>query len=222
MRRFLLLMLLPLPLAFSTSAGALTGQGESAKQYVLSAAKALGSARSFRLSGTIKESSGPESVDLVLFSNDDLNGSLTLGGDLVKVTRVDGTDYYQAPPAFWETVGKLPPTLAKSIGPDWISLSNASSSGLGSDFEIAPLASEIRSNSGLKIVGHQQVNGHAAVGVKTSSGSVLWIAVSRTPYPISEVEPGTSTGSGTLSFSGWNSFKLPTPPKRSFALSSLH
>lgn len=222
MRRISVVLLLPLVLGFATSVGAVTGRGESANQYVLAAGKALGSARSLRISGSIRESSGSEVVNLVIYSDNDLNGSLTIAGHLVDMTRIGETDYYRAPPAFWESAGKLPATLAKSLAPDWISLPNSSSDGMGTSFDFAGLVSSFESDPGLTLVGHQKVDGHTAVGVKTKNGDVLWVAASGKPYPISDVRPGTGTGSGTLTFSGWNAFKLPTAPKKSYALSSFH
>jgi len=71
-----------------------TSRGESAKQLVQAAAKALASARSLRMSGTISTSSGSTAVDFELFSNGDVEGSLTIGGQLVHVTVVNGTDYF--------------------------------------------------------------------------------------------------------------------------------
>jgi hypothetical protein len=199
---------------------AVTARGESAKQLVQAAAKALASAKSVRLSGSVSVSGGTESIDLVMFSNRDLKGSLTLAGDLVHITVVNGTDYYQAPPAYWQKVGRLPSTLAKQIAPDWISTPTSSTAGTGDSFQIALFASQIDSTTtGLTIVGHKKVDGHAAVGVRSSNGSVLWISTKGTPYPISEVQQGKS--GGNLSFSGWNTFKSPTAPKGAIPLSSL-
>ncbi|MGB9113011.1 MAG: hypothetical protein WCF24_09830 [Acidimicrobiales bacterium] len=198
---------------------AVLAHGESAKQLVQAAARAVASAKSIRLSGSVPVSGGTEIIDFVMFSNGDLEGSLTLMGDLVHITIVNGTDYYQAPPTYWQKVGGLPATLAKQIAPDWISTPTSSSAGTGDSFQIAPLASQIDSTTtGLTIVGHKKVDGHAAVGVRSSNGSVLWIATTGTPYPISEVQQGKS---GNLSFSGWNSFRSPTAPKGAIPLSSL-
>ncbi|MGA9078563.1 MAG: hypothetical protein WB383_09560 [Acidimicrobiales bacterium] len=214
-----LLLVLGALSASATSAGAVTSRGESAKQLVQAAAKALASARSLRMSGTIAKSGGSTAVDLELFSNGDVDGSLTIGGLLIHVTVVDGTDYFQASAAYWQKDGSLSATLAKSIAPDWISFPNSGSNGFGTSFEILPLASSLKATTGLSIVGHKKVDGHAAVGVKCSGGSVLWIAASGTPYPIVDSKQGT--GGGTLTFGGWNSFKLPKAPSKAIALSSL-
>jgi hypothetical protein len=196
-----------------------TSRGESAKQLVQAAAKALASARSLRMSGTISTSSGSTAVDFELFSNGDVEGSLTIGGQLVHVTVVNGTDYFQASAVYWQKEGSFPATLAKSIAPDWISFPNSGSNGFGTSFEIAPLATSLKETAGLSIVGHKKVDGHAAVGVKCSDGSVFWIAASGTPYPI--VDSKLGSGGGSLTFSGWNSFTLPKAPKKAIALSSL-
>ena len=171
------------------------------------------------MSGTIATSGGSTAVDFELFSNGDVDGSITSGGQLVHVTVVDGTDYLQASAAYWQKEGSLPATLAKSIAPDWVSFPNSGSNGFGTSFEIVPLAASLKSTTGLSIIGHKKVDGHAAVGVKCSGGSVLWIAASGTPYPIVDSKQGS--GGGTLTFGGWNSFKLPKAPKKAIALSSL-
>ena len=171
------------------------------------------------MSGTISTSSGSTAVDFELFSNGDVEGSLTIGGQLVHVTVVNGTDYFQASAVYWQKEGSFPATLAKSIAPDWISFPNSGSNGFGTSFEIAPLATSLKETAGLSIVGHKKVDGHAAVGVKGSDGEVLWIAASGTPYPILDSKKGS--GGGTVTFGGWNSFKLPKAPKKAIALSSL-
>jgi|GEM_PF-2957132 hypothetical protein len=116
-------------------------------------------------------------------------------------------------------IGSLPATLAKSIAPEWISFPNSGSNGFGTSFEIGSLAASLKATTGWSIVGHKKVDGHAAVGVKGSDGEVLWIAASGTPYPILDSKKGS--GGGTVTFGGWNSFKLPKAPKKAIALSSL-
>jgi len=214
-----LLLVLGALSASATSAGAVTSRGESAKQLVQAAAKALASARSLRMSGTMATSGGSTAVDFELFSNGDVDGSITSGGQLVHVTVVDGTDYLQASAAYWQKEGSLPATLAKSIAPEWISFPNSGSNGFGTSFEIGSLAASLKATTGWSIVGHKKVDGHAAVGVKGSDGEVLWIAASGTPYPILDSKKGS--GGGTVTFGGWNSFKLPKAPKKAIALSSL-
>ena len=46
----------------------------------------------------------------------------------------------------------------------------------------------------------------------------LWIATTGTPYPIEVVKLGS--GGARLTFSGWGSFSLPTPPTTVVALVS--
>ncbi len=198
---------------------AVSGHRESANQLVKAATKALASAKSVRLSGSINISGAPESLDLVMYANKDLDGSFTLQGYTVQVIVVGGTDYYRASAAWWQKAGGLPSKAAKSIGGHWMKTPASSSAGIGNSLEIAPLASGLGSTRGLSIVGHKKVGGRAAVGVKLSNGGVLWIAASGKPYPISEVKPSGNVG--TLSFRGWNSFPLPKAPKGAKSLSSL-
>ena len=148
MRRLLTTVLFPLLLLTLMGFGgrAVIPRGESAKQLVQAAAKALASAKSVRLFGSLPVSGGTEKIDFVMFSNRDLEGSLTLAGDLVDITVVNGTDYYRAPAAYWQKVGGLTATLAKQIAPDWISTPNSSSSGIGNSFQIASLAVPARLN----------------------------------------------------------------------------
>ena len=220
-RRLLLVLLVPLGILLAESGGgAVTGQSESANQFVKAAAQALTSARSFRMSGTLAASGGSSSVDLVLFSNNDVEGNLTGEGNLLHVVVVNGTDYFQASAAYWQKVGHLSLNLAKSIASDWISFPNSGPDGFGSSLGFSSLASSMKTDAGVSIVGHKKVDGHAAVGVKCTGGSVLWIAATGTPYPILEVKQGS--GGGSLKFSGWNSFKWPKAPKGAIALSSLH
>lgn len=54
------------------------------------------------MSGTMATSGGSTAVDFELFSNGDVDGSITSGGQLVPVTVVDGTDYLQASAAYWQ------------------------------------------------------------------------------------------------------------------------
>ncbi len=219
MHRRGIVLLVPLTLLLTAAGGrVVTRHSESAEQYVKAAAKALGSARSVRISGSIS-TSGVEHVDLVLFANGDLAGNVTVDGEVMQVRVVNGTDYFQAPAAYWEKVSKLPTATAKKLARYWVSTPNSGSSGFGTSLDIKPLAAQLGAAPGLSIVGHETVDGRAAVGVKSSRGGVLWIATSGTPYPIEEVEPGS--GGGSLTFSGWNSFGLPTPPKQAVALSSF-
>jgi hypothetical protein len=227
MRRLSIVVLMPLALVLMASGGRLVGHGQSAAQLAQAAAKAFGSAKSVRLSGSLATSTGSSNTpvgstkfDLVLYSNDDLEGSLTLKNLLIKIVLLNGIDYYQAPAAYWQEVGGLPATLAKRISPLWISTPNTSSAGFGDSFEIGSFSSQLNSTTtGAKFVGHEKVDGHAAIGVKLSNGAVLWVASSGTPYPLEEVKSGN--GAGTITFSGWNSFKLPTAPRGAVSLSSL-
>jgi hypothetical protein len=219
MRRYLPCLLVPIGFALVAPAGPFFApHNESAKQLVAAAAKALASANSVRISGTISESSGPEGVDVVIYGNRDLKGSLILDGDLVQITVVNGTDYYKASSAYWQKSG-APEKIAKQLAPDWLSTPNSSSSGLGDSLQLGYVSSQLASNTDFKIVGREKVDGQSAVGVSSSNGGVLWIAASGKPYPISETKKGN--GGGTLSFSGWNTFKLPTAPKGAIAMSSL-
>jgi hypothetical protein len=217
-RRLLLVSFVPLGLLLvAPSVFAVMGHSESANQFVKAAAKALASAKSVRISGTISVSGESESMDFVLFANKDLEGTLTLAGYPVHVIVVNGTDYYRGSAAWWHEVGGLPSADAKKIAGVWIKTPKSSSANIGNSFQIAPLASSLKATSGLAIVGHKKLDGRAAVGVKLSNGGVLWIASSGTQYPISEVKQGKSAAS--LSFSGWNSFALPKAPKGAIALS---
>ena len=212
MRRLALLLSMSLGLSLTAFGGrAVTSHSESANQFVKTAAKALASAKSVRLSGTIRVSGGSETLDLVLFSNGDFEGSLTLQGYPVHLIVLDATDYYKAPAAWWRKALGLSTTTAKEIAPYWVKAPKSAFAAIGNSFKIAALASSLRATSGLTIVGHEKIEGQSAVGVKSSQGGVLWIATSGAQYPISEVKAGS--GGGSLTFSGWDSFALPTAPK---------
>jgi hypothetical protein len=219
MRRATSVLLVPVAFVLTASGGwVASGYGESAKQYVEAAAKALGAARSLRIAGSTSVSAAGR-LDLVLYSDGDVQGGITLNGDLVQVRIVNRTDYFHASVAYWMKLGKLSTATAEQLASRWVSTPNSSASGFGSNLGIRRFAAEIAAASGLSIIGHRRIDGVATVGIRSSRGGELWIAATGTPYPIEEVKLGSSGAS--LTFSGWDSFKLPTPPSKVVALASL-
>jgi hypothetical protein len=67
-----------------------------------------------------------EVVNLVLYSNRDLQGTITLKGALVHIVVVNGTDYYKAPASYWHSVGSLSKATARPMASKWISTPNSS------------------------------------------------------------------------------------------------
>jgi hypothetical protein len=191
----------------------------SAKELVSYAANAIASAKSVRLSGVVVTGKSSESIDLEIFSNNDVSGTLTIGKTLLKVAVFGKTAYFQAPAGYWQSVGHLPATIAKEISPDWISMPNSGPDGFGTSFELGPLASSLRSSVGPSIVGSKKVDGQQATEVKFADGSLFWIANSSPHRPIETLQ--SSKGGGMLVFSGWNSFRVPPPPKHAVPLSSF-
>lgn len=191
----------------------------SARDLVSDAANAITAAKSFRLSGTIGMGNSEESVDIEIFSNNDLTGSFVMGMTPLKIEVVGNTAYFQAPASYWQSVGHLPATVAKQISPDWISSPNSGPSGFGTSFEFGPLASSLKSTAGLSLDGSKKVDGQQATGIRFKDGSVVWIANSTPHRPIEIVKTGKA--GGTLTFSGWNAFGVPSPPKHAVPLSSF-
>jgi hypothetical protein len=182
------------------------------------AAQAVQGASSVRMAGTLN-ASGIQQIDIVIFHNGDLSGSFVTKNGTVRIEQVKKTDYFKADATYWNKVGGIPAQIAKLMAPEWISMPS-SSGGLGDSLSAKALTSDWTSEKHVTIVGHKQIDHRPAIGLNDGQSGDLWVEASAPHRPI--VLQQSSGGHGSVTFSGWNSFKDPVAPKGAVPLSSFH
>lgn len=183
---------------------------ESAQQILQSAASAVKGAQSFQASSgspTLK-------IDVRVFSNGDLRGTITEKGGVLTLIVADKKDYLSASPATWESLG-VPASQAAPLKGKFVVLSSASASSLGT-VTFSKVETQLAKPGGtLSKIGTKTINGQSVVGVRytgnSSNPAATWyIATTGPAYPVEYVRTGS--GATTVTVSGWNSGSPPTPP----------
>ncbi len=215
-----------LTLACSGAAGA----AQSAKQLLQQAITATESAQSFTLVGTVTESKQTISFRV---SSDTTNGqgegSLSIKKGTAEMRLVAGTVYLKGDAKFWtEESGK---SAASELAGRWVSTSVNSTTGKqlatfvnGSEF-LKELFNSNQNNSVFAFAGTAKVDGQPATVItghdkKNTTGGKVYVAKSPTPYVLRLVFH-SSSGSGSLNFSGYNQPVNPVAPTGAINLDTL-
>jgi hypothetical protein len=178
-------------------------------QILAAAEAAIKGATSYEISGS-GGSSGITGFDLKVVGTD-ISGSYTLSGTTVDLLDVASTICIKAPVAFYTAEGASAAGAAL-LGGVWVEIPASSSyaSKFSSLSNITDISSKLTTTATFTSDGTGTVNGQSVVLLKDSSGDVVGIATSGTPYPLQL----TSTGSnaGTYDLSNWNSLATFTAP----------
>jgi hypothetical protein len=189
---------------------------ESATKIVDSVANAIGSAKSVDISGNIVQSGATMSFGIDTFSNGSFTGSITQDGMTIKLVKIGGTDYINAPAAYYEKQGGGSSAIASELGGKWIDGPD-SQFGLGDSFELSALKADIKQPSGKVTKGKTgTVEGQSAQSLNSSGNGTIWVATTGPAYPIELTKQGQK-----INFGDWNEGSPPTAPAGAKALSTL-
>lgn len=192
--------------------------GDSAKQIVDTVSKTVTSAKSVRIAGSGTDSGKTISLDLVTFSNGNLDGEITENGSKLQIVKIGSTDYIKAPKTFWSAEG-APASTSALLGGVWISGPNSQFQ-LGNGFSMSSLASKLKHPSGkISTGGTSTIQGQSAKSLHDTKGSTLWVATTGTAYPIEETQTGSEAEH--ITFSDWNTASQPKAPSGAKPISSF-
>lgn len=203
--------------------GGSSGNGVAAKPpnlIVQEANRAISSASSVHVAGSIANNSVPLTLDLSLVSGKGGRGTLSEGGLKFRVITVAQDVYIQGTRAFWSHFAGS--GVARKLDGQWL---RAPATG-----QFAPIAAltnqqllfgkVLLSNGRLKKVGTSTLNGQEVVGVQDpTAGGTLYVATTGKPYPVEIVKRGG--GGGRLVFDRINQPVVLKPPPHYRALSQL-
>jgi hypothetical protein len=199
--------------------------GEASKsgtRVLADAQKAATSASSLHVSGNIKSSGTPLSLDLSLDKGKGATGSMKENGLEFDLIRVGDTVYIRGSDAFLQHFAGAAASLLKG---KWLKASATK----GQLASLTPLTSPaalfgaIGSGHGtLENEGETTYNGEKAVEIlDTGDNSKLYVAVTGKAYPIAIVGGGKQGNSGSLSFDRWNAPVSLSAPKGALDISKL-
>jgi hypothetical protein len=215
-----------LALVCSASAGA----AQSAKQLLQQAISATESAPSFTLTGTVKEAK--QTISFRVSSNTTTGqgeGTLSLRKGTAQMRLVSGTVYLKGDAKFWTNEsGK---SAAKELAGLWVSTAATSTTGKqlssfvnGAEF-LKELFNSNPTNSVFTFDGTTTVDGQPATVIsghdkKTNTGGKVDVAKSSPTYVL-RLAFDSSSGSGALTFSGYNQPVNPVAPTGAIDLDTL-
>lgn len=186
------------------------------------ASATLESARSVKVTGDITLSSARSgTVDIVVFGNGEAEGTIATPTGTLDVVQTNVADYVRASAGIWQSLAHVPPATAKHLAVEWINIPLAAASALDHGISLHSAASALADPSAkVHEIARTTIDGVEAVELKSSKGFVVWVRATGTHYVVA-ARGAFNGASGDLRFSGWNTFSLPSPPKRSVPLSSL-
>lgn len=207
-----------LALATAACSSASSGiSGKSPSQILTALKQALGSASSVKITGHVQQNGTVGTFDLTTFSKGDFEGTINEGTGTIKLIRIANTDYLNASKSFYVADG-APPSAAQRLDGKWVYGTNAQV-GLGSDFTLKSLSSQITKPQGKVSKGATgTVNGQSAQSLHSSQGT-LWVATTGPTYPLEEIKTGS--GGGVVYFTDWNQGTPPKAPAGAQSLTSL-
>jgi hypothetical protein len=197
------------------------GIGSKSPTAVLQTAVAnLRAATSVTIVGDITQGSQSTAINGIFYSDGNFDGTVTIGGQLVKLIKIGGTDYINGPAPFWQS-NSASASLATRLANRWISLPD-SQGGIANSLSIDAMATSISQNQGtLKAGTTGTIDGQAAYSITSSKGGTLWVDSTGTAYPIELI--GASGGnSGNLTFSAWNASSTPSAPTGAVPASDIN
>jgi hypothetical protein len=205
-----------------TACGGSDGNGESAKkgpQVSTDAADALQKAGAVHLTGGGSIDGKEVDVDLHL-QGEDATGTMTIGGQQLKIVDTGGKLYTQGTAEFWTQSG-VPASAASALDGKWVIVPSEAAGQL-EPFTLKSLTEELRHPSGAKIkdaVHTSTLNGKKVVVVTQTDGSTLDVAATGTPYPLRTVDKGANAG--TVNASDFGKKVTITAPSGAVDLSQL-
>jgi hypothetical protein len=191
--------------------------GESPAQILSSARQAFTSAHSVKITGHTEQNGMTGTFNITTFSNGDFEGTINAGTGTLKLVRIGNTDYLNSTKQYFAAEG-APAATAQALAGKWVYGPN-SQLGLGSDFTLTSLSTQITKPPGKVTKGVTgTVNGQAAQSLHSSQGT-LWVATSGPAYVLEELKTGS--GGGVIYFTGWNEGTRPKAPAGAESLTTV-
>jgi len=193
---------------------------ETPTQIVQAAAAAVSNASGFEASATGHFGNGVTSFDFKVHGSD-IDGTVTLNGNIVDLDVIGGNVYFKAPLAFWTAEGVSGATAAQ-FAAEWVEAPAGSST--ASDFSglssLTDVSSTLENHGPLAAGGTGTVDGQSVVFVKDSTnGGTLAVATSGPAYPV-QLSETSGSASGVLTYSNWNAVAAFTLPPSPFTIPS--
>ena len=209
-------------------------QTHSASQIASDAGKSLKSVKAAHVKFTgSSTSSGQVGVDADV-QGQDINGTLSVGGQSLKVVSVGGKVYVYGPDLLNVVPISDPATAANVkalVGTNWVVIPNSSSvtGNLSSAFDFSSIGDCITGMTGLKKNGTSKIDGDQVVELDDSSGSQIFVLTAAPHYPRRLILSSATTcssassgsGSGTLDLTRVGQHFAITAPTNTVDLSSL-
>jgi hypothetical protein len=235
MRRRTCLALVPVAAAGVMAIGLITpatafaaGNGvanKSANQIAAAASKAMTAATAFTYSGSIKQSGSSATLNISLSSAGDGQGSITLSGQPVKLTKVGDTLYVSSTKAFWTS--SVNADFATQVGTGWGSTptTDPNFGSFATLFDSQTIVNGFLSptNNSFTKGKTSTVNGKPVIALgskdkKDKTGGTIYVATTGQPYIVKATSSGSDGGS--LNFGNYNKAVTPTAPANPIAIPS--
>jgi hypothetical protein len=176
------------------------------------ALQAVRAARSVRISAHESVSGTAYLFDLVVFSNGDLDGSITANGFVNDFLIVKSVAYEKSSAAYYVAVGHTQ-AFAHAYGGAWLVIPPKSASRFVSAFgssisfsniEASLLSAETKDQQPIRTT----LEGRPVISVLSGPQETLYLDAVPPYYPVEDNQGGTLT-----TFSNWNKLPVPAAPK---------
>jgi hypothetical protein len=202
----------------------------SPRQILAKATKAQSGARSFTVTGLVRDGSQTTGLKVTASSTGNGFGSVSLNGETVQIIKVGPNVYFRSGSAFWAKQGGA--TAAELFANKWVEgpASNADFSQLASFFSTAQLTSQFLGDSSssaiLSRAGTSSINGQPVLVLKghdrtNSAGGSIFIATTGQPYVIRVSLAKGGGATGVVTFSRFNAPVNPRAPKGAINIGQL-
>lgn len=178
----------------------------------MAAAKA---ATSVTVSGSVEQGSGTINIDLAL-GDGVASGTVGINGVTVKILRVDGKFYLNAPKALFDQIADGGAAVGTLLADKWFTVPSTGTAAdsfkdIGELSDMDSLFDGLLDNASPKVKGTGDVNGQPVVLLTESNDDgTLAVATTGEPYPLQVKQ--TTGGTGVVTFSKWNEPVTVTAP----------
>jgi hypothetical protein len=201
----------------TTGASGTSGASGASTPTTTQVAAAIRNATSVRVTGRLTENGTPEALNLSMFTNGDLTGTLSANGQPpVSLIVVNKSVYVLVTAAFLKSaVGSA--VSCDGLCGKYISVAGSQASSLTSGLSLTGLLKDFSDlkRAGQSPVGTTTVDGQKAFVFKdTADNATLDVAATGPAYPLRITGQAKSTAA-TIIFSDWNKVPTPTAPPAS-------
>src|SRR3954470_13116345 len=221
-----LLIVLAATMAFVAGCGGGSGSGngeedKTAGRILADARSAATAAGTVHVTGTIRDSGTPLTLDLRAGDRTG-SGTITFRGSPVRVIRIGQTLYIRAPETFYAATGADSATATLLAG-KWLKAS-ATQKDFGQLAQLTRLkdllALTTKPDGAVSKGGTSTVAGTRVIALKDDKGGSLYIATTGKPYPVA-LRGKDATSSGDVRFSDWGAPVEASAPKGAIDLGAL-